>query len=345
MTDIPPQIESWFNANKRDLPWRENKSAYKTWLSEIILQQTRVAQGLPYFQKFLKNYPSIKDFAMAQEDELLNLWQGLGYYSRCRNMHKAAKQIMEEFDGIFPSNSKELKKLKGVGDYTAAAIASINFNEKIGVVDGNVYRVLSRVFNIDIPIDSSQGKKHFQGLANTLIQDSDSPGNYNQGLMEIGAIICKPRNPNCEDCPLLNNCESARTNLWENLPVKSRKIKVKVRYFDFIVAENGNELILEKRTQKDIWQNLYQFPLIESKNKNLEDSTILKKYPKAKILGFEDKKHKLTHQDIRARIWHLKIDNLDKILESEQFISAIKNTTTYGFPILLDNYLNKVFER
>jgi len=218
----------WYLHNKRDLPWRKSKNPYYVWLSEIILQQTRVAQGLPYFLNFTKAFPTVFDLAEAKENTVLKLWQGLGYYSRARNLHFSAKYIKNELNGIFPTTYKDLLKLKGVGDYTASAIASICFNEPTAVVDGNVYRVLSRYFGIKTPINSTEGIKEFKKLAQTLIHTKD-PGTYNQAIMDFGATLCKPKNPLCNECPFANSCVSLEKNLINELPIKEKKVKLKLQ--------------------------------------------------------------------------------------------------------------------
>ncbi len=220
--DISSTIQYWYNTNKRKLPWRQSSNPYNVWLSEIILQQTKVNQGLSYYNKFIDKYPKLEDLAMATEDDVLKLWQGLGYYSRARNMHYTAKDIVFNHNSVFPKNYTEIIQLKGVGDYTASAIASICFNEPVAVVDGNVYRVLARIFNIQTPIDTSEGRKLFRDLANAIL-DKQNPGNHNQALMEFGALVCKPKNPNCNNCSLLSKCISYSKNNYSVLPVKSKK--------------------------------------------------------------------------------------------------------------------------
>ena len=254
----------WYLDHKRDLPWRTTAIPYYIWLSEIILQQTRVEQGLSYYQAFVSVYPTVKKLANASEQEVLKLWQGLGYYSRARNLHTTANYVSNELSGVFPTSYKELIKLKGVGDYTASAIASICFNEATAVVDGNVYRVLARYFGIATPINSSLGIKEFKNLAQQLI-DIDNPGNHNQALMEFGARQCKPQKPNCEICIFNDSCIALQQKKVSELPVKLKKTKVKNIYFNYIVLISKNEkTFLQKRIGKGIWQNLYEFPVIET---------------------------------------------------------------------------------
>jgi len=237
------EIIRWYLQNKRDLPWRKTKDPYRIWLSEIMLQQTRVAQGLPYYEKFTEAFPTVYDLAKAEESQVLKLWQGLGYYSRARNLHYTAKDIVDNYNGQFPSTYKELLKLKGVGDYTASAIASICFDEVAPVVDGNVYRVLARYFNIDIPINSTAGVKKFKELAFEVI-DHETPADFNQGIMEFGAVQCKPQSPYCIICPLHESCEGLKEQRVHMLPVKLKKTKVKHRWFNYIVVvSNQNTCI------------------------------------------------------------------------------------------------------
>lgn len=335
------KLIDWYLQNKRDLPWRLTNDAYKIWLSEIMLQQTRVAQGLDYFKTFENHFPTIFDLAKADEQLVLKLWQGLGYYSRARNLHYTAKYIVEHHDGKFPSEFSEIKKLKGVGDYTASAIASIAFDKPHAVVDGNVYRVLSRVFGIDTPINSTEGIKEFKSLAQSLI-DTNQSGNYNQAIMEFGAMQCKPKNPNCEDCPLQDMCIAFEKKQIDQLPVKLKKTKVRNRYFNYLVVlSSDGKTILNQRTQKGIWQNLYEFPLIESESISNEKKILtteefknykfenfdLSLYNKTPIV------HKLSHQHLHTQFWILEIQN-DR--NSNINWEEIDN---YPVPVLIANFL------
>mgnify|MGYP000147066310 CR=1 FL=1 len=259
------ELIAWYQEHKRDLPWRHSTNPYVLWLSEIILQQTRVDQGLPYFHRFLTHYPTIADFAAASEGEILNDWQGLGYYSRARNMHHTAKMVMEQFDGRFPSSYDDLVRLKGVGDYTAAAISSFSSNEARAVLDGNVFRVLARYFGIDTPINSSKGKKQFSELAQELLPPKLA-GVYNQAIMEFGALQCKPKSPLCETCPLRTGCTAFSTNQIQNLPVKLKQKPARKRFFNYVVLLHGDSIAMQQRGAGDIWQGLYEFPLLESAN-------------------------------------------------------------------------------
>lgn len=255
-------ILQWFDTNKRDLPWRNTKNPYIIWLSEIILQQTRVAQGLPYFEKFLSAYPSVGALAKAPSEDVMRLWQGLGYYSRARNLHFCAQQVVEKYNSEFPTTYKELIKLKGVGSYTAAAIASFAFDEAVAVVDGNVFRVLSRYFGIATDIASHAGKIEFEALANQVLP-ADKAGEYNQAIMEFGALHCTPKKPNCEECPLKESCVAYTNKIVQDLPVKINKIKIKDRFFQYYHIYSGELIMVKQRGAKDIWEGLYEFPLIE----------------------------------------------------------------------------------
>ena len=304
----------WYSVHKRALPWRETKDPYKIWLSEIILQQTQVKQGLPYYVKFIRNYPTVFELANASEDGVLKDWQGLGYYSRARNLHKTAKFVAEELGGIFPKTYRELLGLKGIGDYTASAIASICYEEPVAVVDGNVYRVLSRCFGIDTPINSTEGVKQFKKLAESLLPKKNI-GDYNQALMEFGAKQCKPQSPNCTLCPLDIDCTALATDNIKNLPVKLKKIKVRKRYLNFLVILSvKGKTVLEKRIQKGIWQHLYQFPLIETSRsiskKELQSNLALKglrALTQKKIVMHNSQEiiHKLTHQELHIKFWKI----------------------------------------
>ena len=257
----------WYYENKRDLPWRKTKDPYKIWLSEIILQQTKIAQGLPYYLKFVVQYPTVSKLAKASEREVLKLWEGLGYYSRARNLHKTAKIVINDLKGVFPSNHKELVKLPGIGDYTASAISSFSINEINPVIDGNVYRFLSRLIGIKTPINTSKSHKEFRDIAKILISKKN-PSDFNQAIMEFGSLICRPTSPLCEKCMYQNNCFAHLNKELHALPVKIKKKKVRDRFFNFlIVKSDSNQTIIIKRKEKDIWQNLYQFPLFETKKK------------------------------------------------------------------------------
>ncbi|MCO5260242.1 MAG: A/G-specific adenine glycosylase [Crocinitomicaceae bacterium] len=337
------QIIDWYKLHKRDLPWRNSTDPYKIWLSEIMLQQTRVDQGLGYYLKFIDHYSTVHDLAGATEQQVLNDWQGLGYYSRARNLHATAKHISEQLNGVFPSTYNELLKLKGVGPYTAAAIASFAFNEPKALVDGNVYRVLARYFNIALPIDSTQGKKEFQELADSLI-DSKNPATYNQAIMEFGALQCVPANPDCENCVLRDNCQAYSNKTVASRPVKEKKTKVRTRYFYYFIAQEGEFICLKTRTESDIWQHLFEFPLVEKDNQ-LSDSELIhyckQQFQQTPVLISPEQKHLLSHQRIMARFIHL-----SKIPQEWQSLKikmdAIEN---HPLPRLIERYYLKIIER
>ncbi|MFA4867322.1 MAG: A/G-specific adenine glycosylase [Pedobacter sp.] len=304
------EVLNWYLKYKRDLPWRGTNDAYVIWLSEVILQQTRVEQGLPYFNRFLENYPTVVDFAAATETQILKLWQGLGYYSRGRNMLFTAIQIRDQHDGIFPTNYDSLVKLKGIGDYTAAAIASFSANERKAVLDGNVFRVLSRFFGIAEPINSSNGKKQFLTLAQELIEDQDASV-YNQAIMEFGALQCKPKSPDCSVCPLQSECYAYQQNKVNALPVKLNKLKKRTRYFNYFVVREEDRILVKKRNSGDIWQELYDFPLIETE-KNYQEASASFSEQLQKLFGnntnitaLSQQKHLLTHQTIYVQFFGL----------------------------------------
>lgn len=336
------KLKHWYSNNKRELPWRQTKDPYFIWLSEIILQQTQVNQGIPYYGRFTEKFPSVYHLARADESAVLKLWQGLGYYSRARNLHATANYIVNDLEGIFPNKYKDLIKLKGVGDYTASAIASICFNEVTAVVDGNVYRVLSRYFGIDTAINSSKGAKEFKQLAQELI-DLEDPATFNQAIMEFGATQCKPQNPDCLICPFNDSCIAFSKNRINELPVKIKSAKAKKKYFNFLVLVSSDEkTVLEKREGKGIWQNLYQFPLIET-NKGLgfttfktlaENHHILKeKQFVMSLYNVEDIVHKLSHQHLYTKFWIVKVDGF---LEKGIPIDMLRN---YAVPILIGNFI------
>ncbi len=306
------KLLDWFGQQSRPLPWKGVKDPYLIWLSEIILQQTRVKQGLPYFEQFKKHFPTIGDLAAASEDEVLRLWQGLGYYSRARNMHATAQRIVQEMGGQFPESYEALLLLKGVGPYTAAAIASFAFGEVKAVVDGNVYRVLARIYGMDDPVDSSAGKKQFAQLAQRLIS-RETPGRYNQAIMDFGALQCTPRRPDCANCTMQKNCVAFGKGKVEKLPVKTKRIKKRKRFFHFLLLNFGESLFVQKRKGQDIWQHLYQFPMIESDS--LMDGRRLKEHiefkrlldaSKYELLRFSAPfEQQLSHQKIIARFFEI----------------------------------------
>ncbi|WP_026451113.1 A/G-specific adenine glycosylase [Aequorivita capsosiphonis] len=348
------KLISWYLLNKRELPWRDTVNPYHIWLSEIMLQQTRVLQGLPYYLKFLEAYPTVSDLANADEDEVLKMWQGLGYYSRARNLHATAKMVSQEMNSVFPDNYKELLKLKGVGDYTASAIASIAFNQPDAVVDGNVYRVLSRYFGILTPINTTSGQKEFKQLAQQLI-DKKQPGTFNQAIMEFGARYCVPQNPDCANCIFNDNCVAFQKRKVSELPVKIKAKPAKTRYFNYMVILSENErTILQQRTGKGIWHKLYEFPLIETLEK--VNISTLKKNPQFQVFSekikiesislFNEKPviHKLSHQHLNTRFWIVETPRLEGQAEETEASVAISEIGRYAVPVLIENFVSEFFE-
>jgi len=342
----------WYPVNKRELPWRNTQNPYIIWLSEIILQQTRVAQGLPYFNKFLEKYPTVKDLAEAPDEEVLRMWQGLGYYSRARNLHACAKQVTDELGASFPQNYADLLKLKGVGTYTAAAIASFAYKEQVAVVDGNVFRVLSRYFGLSEDIGTPQGKKRFEFLANQLIP-ADQPDIFNQAIMEFGAIQCTPKNPDCDMCPLKESCFALRQDMISLLPVKEKKVKVRSRNFVYYHIKCGDHLIVKKRGGKDIWEGLHDFPMEEVEDLQsykIQDSAYLDKLQalEADILLEPEinYKHILTHQRIFSTFVGINIapkylGKLDHWAYGQGWmLITAEMFEELGKPKLIVNYLN-----
>jgi len=339
-------IHIWFSLYKRDLPWRSTRNPYNIWLSEIILQQTRIDQGIAYYLRFIHEFPTISDLANASEDQILKLWQGLGYYSRARNLHFTAKYIQENYDGNFPENYDSILSMKGIGEYTAAAITSISFNLESATVDGNVYRVLSRFFGIYDPIDSSAGKKSFSNLAKELIKGTD-PGMHNQALMEFGALQCTPKSPDCLSCPLNENCFAFSARKINELPVKLGKIKQRHRYFNYLVIISGNTVALRKRTENDIWKNLFEFPYIETNEETSSESIIngtdFQSFHLNNQILIENisqwKIHILSHQRIYFRFFRIRLIN--EINMSDDIIRVNKEDIfNFAVPKLLETYLN-----
>jgi A/G-specific adenine glycosylase len=329
------ELIAWYNQNKRDLPWRNTTDAYIIWLSEIILQQTRVEQGMPYFYRFAEKYPTVTAFAAANEDEILKLWQGLGYYSRGRNMLKTAQLVQQQYKGVFPVSYNELIKLKGIGEYTAAAISSFSSNEARAVVDGNVYRVLARYFGIDEPINSPKGKKTFQQIADEVLDNTKS-ALHNQAMMEFGAMLCKPKNPACGICPIRISCVAFKTNATTCLPVKLKTVKVRKRYFNYMLISDGEKILMNKRNEGDIWANMYDLPLIETPE--LLEPVELLQLPEMEIFGnnisLKDNsaviKHVLTHQQLYIRFLVLK--NFPENFKKNWFYIEIENLKTLALP-------------
>ena len=338
---------NWYNKNKRALPWRESHDPYRIWLSEILLQQTRVAQGLPYYYRFLEAFPDIKALAKASEKEVLRLWQGLGYYSRARNLHFTAKTIVADHKAEMPDSYAGLIKLKGIGKYTASAIASFAYNEKVAVVDGNVYRVLSRVFGLKEDISSPSGQKQFQQLADELLPDKNSDS-YNQAIMEFGALHCTPKNPLCETCPLAFMCYAFAKNEQSALPVKLKKTAKVNRYFHYLVLKSGNKYLLKERKGKGIWQGLYEFPVAEE-NSLMEIGKLLKKQfgkdAKEALIKSESReyKHILSHQNLYVKFWVIEsVEIAEKLINKEEFrFFTVKAIHDLPKPVLINKFLEE----
>ncbi len=342
------KILYWYTHNQRVLPWRNTSDPYKIWISEIILQQTRVDTAINYYNRFISIFPNVFSLANAQTNYVLKAWQGFGYYSRAQNLHKAAIDIVNNYNGVIPNNYTALKKIAGIGDYTAAAIASIAYKQKVAAVDANVYRVLTRIFNIDTPIDTAAGKKQCLTIANELIKNQ-KPDIFNQAIMEFGALICKPKNALCNACPIHNICGAYKNQNIYKLPVKKQKKAPVKRYFNYLVIEKNQQYAFEKRTQKDIWNNLYQFPLIET-NINLTTEKLVKDNVWKNI--FSTKKvtiskiseqyvHILSHQKIYVRFIHIELD--DKTLRSQFNNIVYSNLNNLQLPIarIIEKYIDK----
>jgi A/G-specific adenine glycosylase len=333
--------------NKRQMPWKGEKDPYKIWLSEIILQQTRVEQGLKYYQSFIKAFPDINKLAKAPEQKIFKLWEGLGYYTRCKNLIETARYISKEKKGKFPEDYNEIKALKGIGPYTAAAICSFAFNLPYAVVDGNVFRVLARIFGKSIPVDSTEGNKYFTALANELL-DKKQPGIYNQAIMDFGAMICKPVSPLCMKCGFKKECSAFLNNTIYELPVKEKKVAIRKRWFYYLLLEYENEILIHQRTAKDIWQLLYEFPLIEE-NKELSQQRVLLQAEKRGFLKknnyelitiSEMFKQRLSHQLITGRFIKIKLKQRPK-LKDDWFWVTKNKLDKHAFPQFINQYLQK----
>lgn len=317
MAELAAVLIHWYSANKRELPWRETRDPYRIWISEIILQQTRVVQGLGYYNRFMQRFPDVAALADAPEDEVMKYWEGLGYYSRARNLHAAAKQIVNIYQGIFPREYTDVLSLKGIGQYTAAAICSFAWKQPYAVVDGNVYRVLARIFGIDTPIDSTAGKREFTELAQELL-DKEHPDLYNQAIMDFGAIQCTPKAPDCLRCPLQESCVAFSRGMVDNLPVKEGKTVVKDRYFNYLHIRCRGTTLLSRREGKDIWQNLYEYPLIETQQATdfaeLQQTDVYRELMReagtTQVLRMvEMPRHILSHRIIYARFYEIEVEH------------------------------------
>lgn len=333
---------SWYSTTQRDLPWKETRDPYKIWLSEIILQQTRVEQGRPYYLRFIERFPDVYALAHAPLEEVLKAWEGLGYYSRARNLHQAAQQILEQHEGRFPSAYNDILALKGVGPYTAAAIASFAFHLPHAVLDGNVYRVLSRYFGIDMPIDSHQGQKLFSALAQECL-DTENPADYNQAIMDLGATVCTPLKANCAACPLQPECRAFNESRVYSLPVKSKKIIRQSRHFTFLVLISRNEIVIEQRNDQDIWKGLFQFPAIERQITEQDFNSGDFGFKLSGILSVKSSpafRQLLTHREIAAVFYEVNTEEIwDLPAHCRKIpLDQIKN---YAFPGIIREYLKQ----
>ncbi|HOO42745.1 MAG TPA: A/G-specific adenine glycosylase [Bacteroidales bacterium] len=339
-------LMAWFTDNQRELPWKEYNDAYSIWVSEIILQQTRVQQGKMYFHRFLEAFPTIDSLAQAPEDQVLKTWQGLGYYSRARYMHKTAKKIMREYGGSFPNDTRSLEKLDGIGPYTAAAIGSFAFGLPVAALDGNGYRILARYFGIDIPVDTLQAKRSFATLAQSLLPAGDS-ASFNQALMDFGSLICTPR-PVCSICPMADTCIAYRDGQTEMLPVKKEKTAVKTRYFHYLDIENGSITYIRQRTGNDIWKGLYEFPLVEtSLPAGYPELIQTKAFQKILDISsctliniYRSKPHKLSHQIIYPVFYKILSPVTGKHLKEEYLEIDRKDLSQYAVSRLIEKYMD-----
>ena len=344
---FPQQLFNWFAQNDRPLPWKGEPDPYPIWLSEIILQQTRVQQGLPYYERFHERYPKVKDLADAPEDEVMKMWEGLGYYSRARNLHATAKRIAYEMDGRFPDTYEGIRSLKGVGEYTAAAIASFAYGLPHAVVDGNVYRVLSRVFGIATPIDTTAGKKEFRALAGELLPE-DRPAEYNQAIMDFGATHCTPARPKCFTCPMQAFCVAYRDDRVEKLPIKEKKLKKRNRFFHYLVVRRGENTFIRRRGPGDVWQRLYDFPLIE-RTELLTRTEIATDPELEKLFGFLPEisaasipfRQVLSHQKIQAKFFEIELPEAVRLPENDWIRVPYYNLKNYAFPKIITRYLGE----
>ena len=336
----------WYRKNKRDLPWRNTHNPYHIWISEVILQQTRVAQGLEYYLRFIETFPTIRDLAESEIDKVMKVWQGLGYYTRARNLQEGARQILTNYNAEIPKSYNELLKIKGIGPYSAGAIASFAFREVVPAIDGNVYRVLSRVFGIFTSSETTTGKKEFFNLAMELI-DEKQPDVFNQAMLDFGALQCIPRNPDCLNCPFTEICYAHRNNLVNHLPAKAKKLKVRDRYFSYLLIRYKNHTFIKRREEGDIWTSLYEFPLIETKSlveleDLMEDPVWIDLFGKQslKILYVSKPvKHPLSHQTLYIRFIMLQIMKPTYYLKSNYQQVEIESIDEYSTPRVIDNFM------
>ncbi len=341
------RLIEWYDGHKRALPWRQTRDPYLVWLSEIILQQTRVAQGLPYYQQFVKHFPQVQHLADAKQEEVLKLWEGLGYYSRARNMHAAARQVVNQYDGKFPDTYTELLKLRGVGAYTAAAIASFAYGLPHAVLDGNVYRVLARLFGVYEPINTPKAQKLFGALAQELL-DQSQPGVYNQAIMEFGATQCTPKNPDCSVCPFESSCYAEANGVVQVLPAKAKAKPKRNRYFYYVQLMHGGEVLVQQRGENDIWQGLYEFPLLETPEP-LEDVELLNGLTAASLWNSGAvlkqtvvlKPHLLSHQKLMASVLCVELSTRKGLQDREREWVGETRLKQLPMPVLLRKYLNQ----
>ena len=331
------KLIEWYRVNKRNLPWRLTKQPYKIWVSEIILQQTRIEQGEKYYYAFLEKYPNISELAKTNDEELLKVWEGLGYYSRALNMLKASRVVLNNYKGIFPSNYDDLIKLPGIGDYTASAISSICNNEVQPVVDGNVFRFLSRMFKIDLPIDKLKTKTYFKKLGFKLI-DEVNPGDFNQAMMDYGSMVCRPKKFQCHKCMFSSNCKAFNSNTVMLYPFKEKRIKIKHRFLNYIfIITNDRKTLIKKRNGNGIWKNLYEFPLIETKKESSVNEIIKElDFKYLKFISEKKIKHKLTHQQLNISFFTFKVSNFDDDL------TDIKALSNYPFPRPINKFISEL---
>ncbi len=334
----------WYKKNFRELPWRSTQDPYKIWLSEIILQQTQVVQGLSYFDKFVVKYPEIKNLASASEEEILKMWQGLGYYTRARNLHKTARIISDEYQGIFPDNYMILSKLPGIGDYTASAILSFAFGKPYPVLDGNVFRLISRLYDIHLPVNEAKNRQVFKNVLDELIVGT-VPSEFNNAIMELGALVCRPENPRCKECPVSMHCLALKNGTVDMLPVKLKKNKPSIRHFNYFYIRENNHFYLVKREDKDIWKNLYQLPLIES-DSQIDEKSMPQLLASSWAVGCDyslkrqsQARHLLSHQTILATFWELHSKDVPDFVNETYKRVNLKNYTKYPVPVLIQNFL------
>lgn len=346
--ELSKRLQRWYMEHKRDLPWREEVTPYQVWLSEVILQQTRVDQGIDYYHRFVTHFPDVASLADADEQEVLKFWQGLGYYSRARNLHKAARQIVVDFGGKMPRSYDDLLKLKGVGPYTAAAVASIAYGLPHAVVDGNVYRVLSRLFGIETPIDTTKGRREFAQLAD-LILDKDHPSEHNQAVMELGALVCLPRRALCDECPLADRCYALKNQRVYDFPLREKRVRIRTRYFSYFHIINGDYTYIRQRQERDIWRNLYEFPLIEHADvagfEGILPDDALKVI--MKDVGFAEMEHRwrtrhvLTHQVLHIDFYLVRLSDENLVMNDTGFLEVkIDDIDKYPVSALMGKYLD-----